>query len=297
MAQRTTRPARRKAPTKASGTVEVPEAAPRAALPDFIPPELATLVDKAPDGERWIHEMKIDGYRTAGHLRSGRVRMLTRKGLDWTARFHPIAEALAGLKAPNAYVDGEIAVVGEDGVTCFAELQAVLSDGPASRLVYYAFDLLHLDGRDLMPLPLVQRKEALGALLAGLPKGSPVGCSEHVVGGGPAFFRNACKLRLEGIVSKLAASRYRSGRGGDWLKTKCTARQELVIGGWSPSITGPRDLGALLVGYYDGGKLIYAGKVGTGFDTATRRQMVARLQQLRRERSPSSRFRDQTPAR
>jgi len=107
-----------------------------------------------------------------------------------------------------------------------------------------------------------------------------------VVGGGPAFFRNACKLRLEGIVSKLAASRYRSGRGGDWLKTKCTARQELVIGGWSPSITGPRDLGAMLVGYYDGGKLIYAGKVGTGFDTATRRQMVARLQQLQRERSP-----------
>ena len=153
-------------------------------------------------------------------------------------------------------------------------------------LVYYAFDLLHLDGRDLMPLPLVQRKEALGALLAGLPKGSPVRCSEHVVGGGPAFFRNACKLGLEGIASKLAASSYRSGRGADWLKTKCTARQELVIGGWSPSITGPRDLGALLVGYYDGGKLIYAGKVGTGFDTTTRRQMVARLQQLRRERSP-----------
>jgi len=153
-------------------------------------------------------------------------------------------------------------------------------------LVYYAFDLLHLDGRDLMPLPLVQRKKVLESLLAHLPKGSPVRYSEHVVGGGPAFFRHACKLRLEGIVSKLAASPYRCGRGRVWLKTKCTARQELVIGGWSPSITGPRDLGALLVGYYDGGTLIYAGKVGTGFDTPTRRQMVARLQQLRRERSP-----------
>jgi bifunctional non-homologous end joining protein LigD len=136
---------------------------------------------------------------------------------------------------------------------------------------------LHVDGRDLMPLPLVQRKEA---------KESPVRYSTHVVGGGPAFFRNACKLGLEGIVSKLAASSYRSGHGADWLKTKCTARQELVIGGWSPSITGPRDFGALLVGYYDGGKLIYAGKVGTGFDTPTRRQLVTRLQQLWRERSP-----------
>jgi bifunctional non-homologous end joining protein LigD len=135
MAQRTTRTARRKAPAKTSGAVEVPHAGPRAALPDFIPPELATLVDKAPDEERWIHEMKFDGYRTAGHLRSGRVRMLTRKGLDWTARFHTIADALARLKVLNAYVDGEIAVVGEDGVTSFAELQAVLSDGPASRLV------------------------------------------------------------------------------------------------------------------------------------------------------------------
>ena len=173
MAARKASGARRKAPAKRSGAVKVPEAAPRAALPDFIPPELATLADKAPDGERWLHEMKFDGYRTAGHVRSGRVRMLTRKGLDWTARFHPITDALAGLKVLNAYVDGEIAVVGEDGVTSFAELQAVLSDGPASRLVYYAFDLLHLDGRDVMPLPLVQRKEALESLLARLQKGSP----------------------------------------------------------------------------------------------------------------------------
>jgi bifunctional non-homologous end joining protein LigD len=186
MAVRKASAARRKAPSKRSDAVEAPEAAPRAALPDFIRPELATLVDKAPDGS-WLHEIKFDGYRTAGHIRSGRVRMLTRKGLDWTVRFHPIADALAGLKALNAYVDGEIAVVGEDGVTSFAELQAVLSDGPANRLVYCAFDLLHLDRRDLMPLPLVQRKEALQTLLAGLQEigrivdqavGQPVG--EHV---------------------------------------------------------------------------------------------------------------------
>jgi bifunctional non-homologous end joining protein LigD len=177
-------------------------------------------------------------------------------------------------------------VVGKDGVTSFTELQDVLSNGPAERLVYYAFDLLYLDGRDLTGLPLVQREQDLEALLAGLPKGSPVHYSEHVIGNGPSFFRNACNLHLEGIVSKLAEARYRPGRGREWLKVKCVNRQEFVVGGWSPSITGPRDLGALLVGYYDGGKLIYAGKAGTDFDTATRRQMVARLQQLQRERSP-----------
>ena len=119
----------------------MPEAASRGALPDFIPPELATLVDKAPDGDSWLREIKFDGYRTAGHIRSGRVRMLTRKGLEWTVRFHPIADALGGLKALNAYLDGEIAVVGEDGVTSFAELQEALSNGAVERLVYYAFDL------------------------------------------------------------------------------------------------------------------------------------------------------------
>jgi bifunctional non-homologous end joining protein LigD len=143
---------------------------------------------------------------------------------------------LAGLQALSAYLDGEVAVVGKDGVTSFAELQGALSKEQAERLVYYAFDLLHLDGRDLTKLSLVQRKEALESLLARLPKGSPVRYSEHLVGNGPAFFRHACQLRLEGIVSKVAVSAYRSGRGADWLKTKCTARQELVIGGWSPSI-------------------------------------------------------------
>ena len=152
---------RRKAPRKSSGAVEVPEAAARAALPDFIPPELATLVDKAPDSDKWLHEIKFDGYRTAAHLRFGRVRMLTRKGLDWTARFQPIAKALAELPALSAYVDGEVAVVGKDGVTGFAELQDVLCNGPAERLVYYAFDLLHLDGRDLTRLPLVQGRPTL----------------------------------------------------------------------------------------------------------------------------------------
>jgi bifunctional non-homologous end joining protein LigD len=196
MAGRKASAARRNPPTKASGTVEVPEAATRGALPDFIPPELATLVDKAPDSDRWLHEIKFDGYRTAGHLRAGRIRMLTRKDLDWTIRFRPIAETLAGLQALSAYLDGEVAVVGKDGVTSFAELQDALSKEQPERLVYYAFDLLHLDGRDLTKLSLVQRKEALQALLAGLPKGSPVRYSDHVIGKGPSFFRNASSSAL-----------------------------------------------------------------------------------------------------
>src|SRR5215831_225582 len=126
--------ARAKAPNKASGAVEALKAAPRAALPDFIPPELATLVDKAPEGDRWLHEIKLDGYRIACRLGSGRARMLTRKGLDWTARFQPIAKAVEGLRAANAYLDGEIVVVGKDGVTSFAELQDALSKGQAERL-------------------------------------------------------------------------------------------------------------------------------------------------------------------
>ena len=277
---------RRKAHPKSSGAVEVPEAAPRAALPDFIPPELATLVDRAPDTDRWLHEIKFDGYRTAAHLRSGRVRMLSRKGLDWTARFQPIAKTLAGLPALSAYLDGEVAVVGKDGVTSFAELQDVLSNGPAERLVYYAFDLLHLDGRDLIGLPLVQRKKALQTLLAGLPKGSPVHYSEHVIGTGQSFFRHACKLRLEGIVSKLAEGRYRPGRGREWLKVKCVNRQEFVVGGWMPSEAAGRDLRSLLVGYYQDGKLVLAGKVGTGFTLESGRELAARLRKLERADPP-----------
>jgi bifunctional non-homologous end joining protein LigD len=205
---------------------------PKPGLPDFIPPELATLTDKAPTGDGWIHEIKLDGYRTAARLEAGKARMLTRSGLDWTARFRPIAAALVDLKARAAYLDGEIAVLGEDGVTSFAALQDALSRGQAQRLTYHVFDLLHLDGRDLRALPLIERKALLELLLARLPKGSPVRYSNHVEGQCPAFFAQACKLHLEGIVSKRAAAAYRSRRTEDWLKVKCLNRQEFVIGGW-----------------------------------------------------------------
>src|SRR5262245_13429483 len=201
-------------------------------LPAFIAPTLATLVDRAPAGAAWLHEIKFDGHRTAICLGADSPRMLTRSGLDWTARFKPIAEAAGKIKAKGAYIDGEVAVLDDAGVSDFGGLQEALSEGKAERLIYFAFDLLHLDGLDFMNTPLVERKARLEELIGSIR--GPICYSEHVLGKGPEFFRSACKSGLEGIVSKRAGSPYRSGRTADWLKTKCTKRQEVVIGGWRP---------------------------------------------------------------
>jgi len=254
-----------------------------ALLPDFVPPELATLVDKAPEGEGWLHEIKLDGYRTAARIESGKVRLLTRTGLDWTARFRPNATALASLPVKTAYLDGEVAVLGPDGVTSFAALQDALSKGRAADLVYFAFDLLHLDGFDLTPLPLIERKAALKKLLGRRPGGGPIRYSDHVQGQGRAFYAHACKLGLEGIVSKLARSPYRARRTSEWLKVKCLLRQEMVIAGWQESDKQGRSLKSLLLGYYDRtGRLVFAGKVGTGFSLKLGRELVERMRKIER---------------
>jgi bifunctional non-homologous end joining protein LigD len=198
------------------------------------------LVDKAPAGDRSLHEIKLDGHRTAARIESGKVRMLTRKGLDWTARFGSIAKALAALSVKATYLDGEIVAVRPDGVSSFADLQEALSTGQAGRLSYYVFDLLHLDGHDLTRLPLIQRKRALQGLLANMPKERPVYYSEHLVGNGPAAFRHACELGLEGIVSKLAEAPYHPGRersGQDWLKVKAfSAKSSWSVAGRPPRL-------------------------------------------------------------
>jgi len=217
------------------------------------------------------------------------MQMLTRKGLDWTERFRPIAAALADLRVKTAYLDGEIVVIRPDGVSSFADLQETLSSGQASRLTYYAFDLLHLDGHDLTKAPLIQRKRTLQATLATLSVDSRVQYTEHLVGNGPAALRHACELGLEGIVSKLADGPYHSGRGRagqDWLKTKCIQRQEFVVGGWAASDESGRDLKSLLVGHYESDKLIFAGRVGTGFTVRIERNLLGRLRQLERSESP-----------
>jgi bifunctional non-homologous end joining protein LigD len=219
------------------------EAAPRGELPEFIPPELATLVSRPPQGDQWLHEIKFDGYRTAARLAGGSVSMLTRHGLDWTAKFALIARDLSSLNTRAAYIDGKVVVLDPSGVSSFRGLQEALSEGRAERMLYFAFDLLHLDGRDLRGLPLIQRKDALKALLAGFAADARFRYSEHHTGQGAELFHHACRLRLEGTVSKRGNAPHRSGRSGDWLKTKCTHRQEFVVGGWRPSTAPGRELG------------------------------------------------------
>jgi bifunctional non-homologous end joining protein LigD len=256
-----------------------------AALPAFVAPCLATLADKVPQSDNWIHEIKFDGYRLQARLDNGKVKLLTRRGLDWTRKFPAIAEAIATLPAKAALIDGELVVEGDDGVSSFSLLQQDLKDGRHDRMVLYAFDLLHLDGSDLKPQPLHARKQALARLLAKARQGGPLRLSESLTEPGPTLLKHACRMGLEGIVSKLADAAYHSGRGRDWIKTKCSDRQELVVAGFAPSSADAHAVGALVLGYYDGGKLRYAGRTGTGFSHASARELYRKLKALKRATS------------
>jgi bifunctional non-homologous end joining protein LigD len=256
-----------------------------AALPAFVAPCLATLADKAPQSDNWIHEIKFDGYRLQARLDNGKVKLLTRRGLDWTRKFPAIAEAIATLPAKAALIDGELVVEGDDGVSSFSLLQQDLKDGRHDRMVLYAFDLLHLDGSDLKPQPLHARKQALARLLAKARQGGPLRLSESLTEPGPTLLKHACRMGLEGIVSKLADAAYHSGRGRDWIKTKCSDRQELVVAGFAPSSADAHAVGALVLGYYDGGKLRYAGRTGTGFSHTSARELYRKLKALKRATS------------
>ena len=258
--------------------------APAPELPEFVPPELATLIDKPPAGEDWAHEIKFDGYRTQCRIENGRAWMRTRTGLDWTDRFRAIADAAARLPVGQAILDGEIVALEPTGVSSFALLQEILKSGPLDRLVYYVFDLPFLEGRDLRGVALEQRKSMLEALVGG--GRGPIHYSDHQIGSGPPFFENACRMALEGVVSKRLSSPYRSGRTREWLKSKCIERQEFVIGGFTKPTTKVRGIGALLLGYYDDGKLVYVGRVGTGFSEQTSRELREQLEDIRAEKSP-----------
>jgi bifunctional non-homologous end joining protein LigD len=264
--------------------------APREKLPPFIAPQLAALAKAPPAGDNWIHELKLDGYRIQARMQHERgkatVQLLTRTGLDWTHRMKPIAEAAAALPVKSALLDGEVVVLAKDGTTSFADLQAAFQDGARNAMTYFVFDLLHLDGRNLRGLPLLQRKSILASLLAGASADGVLRLSEHLDGDARAVFRHACHLGAEGIVSKLARSRYASGRGNSWLKLKCYHEQELVIGGFTLPSNGTRGVGALLLGYYRGGKFVYAGRSGTGFTRKTHSILRERLEKLGRKQSP-----------
>ena len=259
-------------------------------LPDFVPPSLATLRDAAPSGTQWIHEIKFDGYRIEARLDKGldrgKVKLLTRKALDWTGRFERIADAVAALPADTALLDGELVVENENGVSSFSLLQTDLKEDRGDRFVYWVFDLLYLDGRDLTGAPLIERKAALARLLKGKSRSGPIRYAEHFEGDGPAIFKSACKMNLEGIISKLRDAPYRSGRSDSFIKTKCHNEQEFVVAGFSPSNVAPKAVGALTLAFHERGKLRYAGRAGTGYTRATARDLWQRLSPLQVERPP-----------
>ena len=261
-------------------------AARHSAVPAFIEPCLATLVDKAPDGDNWIHEIKFDGYRIQARLDSGKVKLLTRRGLDWTKKFPTIAEAVAKLPAKAALIDGELVSEGDDGISSFSLLQEDLKSGRHDRMTFYVFDLMHLDGDDLKSLPLTERKAALARLLAKAPKRGPLRVSESLTEPGPTLLKHACTMGLEGIISKRADAAYHSGRGHDWIKSKCSDRQELVVVGFAPSSADAHAVGALVLGYYERGKLRYAGRTGTGFTHEVARELYRKLKALKVATAP-----------
>jgi len=235
-------------------------------LPRFVEPCLATLQDKPPAGDAWLHEVKFDGYRLQARISAGKVKLRTRSGLDWTERFgERIADALAALPCETALIDGEVVALGENGISSFSALQAALSEGKTANLVFFAFDLLHLDGANLQAEPLLARKEQLEELLKVADVDPPLRYSEHFIEPGQTMLRHACRMGLEGVISKRAEAPYRSGRGRDWIKSKCTQRQEFVIAGYVPSKASRNQLGSLVLGYHEDGELKPAGRVGTGF--------------------------------
>ena len=264
----------------------------KAPLPSFVEPALATLAGKAPAGARWIHEIKFDGYRLQTRIDAGRVKLLTRGGLDWTSKFgKPLIAALKGLRVGTALIDGELVVETESGASDFSALQADLSEGRSDRFVFYAFDLLHLDGYDLRAAPLVARKAALEQLLPS--EGGLLRYSADFAQDGAMILRHACRLGLEGLMSKLRDAPYRSGRGKDWIKSKCAERQEFVVAGYVPSTTSRKAIGSLVLGYYEGDKLVHVGRVGTGFSAAVAEDLQRRLERIR---APSSPFADRLSA-
>jgi bifunctional non-homologous end joining protein LigD len=239
------------------------------AVAGFIAPQLATLVSGPPKGDDWVHEIEFDGYRLLAVIADGHVNLYTRAANDWSDRFKPLCNAFTKLKCLNAVIDGEVVHVAEDGSMSFHALQNALSTEKLDRLRYYAFDLLHLNGNDLRARPLSERKSLLKRRIAGLS--DRLLYSEHFAEPGEEILTQACKLALEGIVSKRADAPYHSGRTESWLKSKCIKEQELVVGGYTERPKHPGTLGALLVGYFEGDELRFAGKVGTGFTQAKAR--------------------------
>lgn len=249
-------------------------------MPSRLGAELATLADRPPEGDDWLHEIKLDGYRILARLQGGRATLLTRKGHDWTDRLGPIARVLSELPVRSAWLDGEIVVLDREGRSDFGALQNAIG-GRGEALRYVVFDLLYLEGWDLTAAPLLERKEALRGLLERTGAlGGRLRFGDHVLGRGEELLRQACALGLEGVVSKHVRRPYLPRRTKDWRKVKCLGREEAVVCGFTDPGGTRSDLGALLLCQHEGGALRYVGKVGTGFDGRTLAELRARLAPL-----------------
>lgn len=223
-----------------------------APMPRNLRPQLATLVKQAPAGDAWFNEIKFDGYRMLCQVERREVKFFSRNGLDWTARVPHLVQAVRGLGVGSALFDGEVVSLEADGSSSFQGLQNAFAEKKAGSLVYYVFDLLYLDGTNLLKLPLEDRKRLLAHVVgAGI---GPVRDAGYLVGKGPEFFAEACGRRLEGIICKRRDRPYRSGRSAEWLKVKCSHHEEFVIGGYTPPAGARVGFGALLLGYYDDGQ-------------------------------------------
>jgi bifunctional non-homologous end joining protein LigD len=262
----------------------------RATMPGSITPQLATLVERPPDGEEWLHELKFDGYRMLCYLQRGQVKFWSRNGKDWTEKFLNLIEAMKAIPAVTAILDGEVVVVDKAGRSSFQRLQQSMGGGGnrAPTFVFEAFDLIHLDGYDLRRCSLRDRKAVLEALLAQKRKGKndAIRYSDHFEGNGAQFFKEACAHGIEGVVSKLADAPYESIRSKSWLKSKCLKRQEFVIAGYTPSKKGFPGFGSLILGVFDKGKLVYTGRVGTGFSIKQRLELQKKLDRIAQTQMP-----------
>jgi bifunctional non-homologous end joining protein LigD len=256
-------------------------------LPGFVSPQLASEAATPPMGEHWVHELKLDGYRVQTHIdKAGKTRLYTRSGLDWTHRMPAVAREVSKLAVESAILDGEVVVLTPEGQSSFALLQAAFEEGAKHPLTYFVFDLLHLNGHNLRTQPLTERKGILSEMLETLDDQSTVRYGQHIQAEGKPIFDAACQMQAEGIVSKRADSAYVSGRSKSWLKIKCDRRQEFVVGGFTKPSNGTEGIGALLLGYYEEKKLVYAGRTGTGFTQANGRKLRQQLEEMRQTKMP-----------
>ncbi len=258
-------------------------------LPDDLKVQLATLVEAAPKSDEWLHELKFDGYRLLARIDKGKVTLYTRNGKDWTRRFPVIARSLKRLPLSGAILDGEAVIPEADGSTSFRKLQEYLSSKSkknAATPIFQIFDLLYLEGHDLTKVPLLERKQTLEQMLAAVKHDDVLRYSDHLQGHGDHFYEQVCEMGLEGMVSKKADSTYRGGRQSSWQKTKCTQQDEFVVGGLTRPSGARKGFGSLLLGAWCGDELVYAGRVGSGFNQRLLTDLSRRFKPLQRKTSP-----------